>query len=192
LQVNGGASIGGMAIGSGVLLGTSVQVNNFISNGSNIAIRTTGVNTAMTIFQATANVLIQNGGTHTDAGFRLDVNGTARVRGNFQVGVGSEILQLYTGNYRSFIDGSGTGIMNIRVLTTNVMTLTTNGVAMNLAGESFVNASSIFELISTTKGFLPPRMTTTQRNAIASPAAGLMVYDTTLNAMFYYNGTIWI
>jgi hypothetical protein len=45
---------------------------------------------------------------------------------------------------------------------------------------------------STTKGFLPPRMTTTQKNAIASPAAGLQVYDTTLNQMSYYNGSSWI
>jgi hypothetical protein len=35
-------------------------------------------------------------------------------------------------------------------------------------------------------------MTTTQKNAIASPAAGLMVYDTTLNVISYYNGTSWI
>ena len=137
----------------------------------------------------TGNVLIN---TTTDAGFKLDVNGTARVRGNFQVGVGSEILQLYTGNYRSFIDGSGTGIMNIRVLTTNVMTITPSGVVMNLAGETFVNASSIFELVSTTKGFLKPRLTTTQKNAISSPAAGLEVYDTTLNRPCFYDGTTWI
>ncbi len=44
---------------------------------------------------------------------------------------------------------------------------------------------------STTKGFLPPRMTTTQRNAISSPATGLMVYDTNLNQPFFYNGTAW-
>ena len=37
------------------------------------------------------------------------------------------------------------------------------------------------EINSTTQGFLPPRMTTTQRNAIATPAAGLIVYDTTEN-----------
>jgi hypothetical protein len=41
-------------------------------------------------------------------------------------------------------------------------------------------------------GFLPPRMTTAQRLTIAAPAAGLMVYDTTLNQMAYYNGTAWV
>jgi hypothetical protein len=44
---------------------------------------------------------------------------------------------------------------------------------------------------STTRGFLPPRMTTTQRNAIASPATGLQVFDSTMNATCEYNGTGW-
>jgi hypothetical protein len=52
-------------------------------------------------------------------------------------------------------------------------------------------ASAIVEMRSTTKGLLPPRMTTTQKNAISSPASGLQVYDTDLNQMSYYNGTTW-
>ena len=54
-----------------------------------------------------------------------------------------------------------------------------------------VQASAILQADSTTKGFLPPRMTTTQKNAIASPAAGLVVYDTTNNGVAYYDGTTW-
>jgi hypothetical protein len=53
-------------------------------------------------------------------------------------------------------------------------------------------ASAQLEVRSTTKGFLPPRMTTTQKNAISSPASGLQVYDTDLNQMSYYNGTTWV
>jgi len=60
-----------------------------------------------------------------------------------------------------------------------------------LLGTTTNAASSILTMESTTQGFLPPRMTTTQRNAIASPATGLVVYDTTLNDPFYYNGTAW-
>jgi hypothetical protein len=51
-------------------------------------------------------------------------------------------------------------------------------------------ASAQFHITSTTKGFLPPRMTTTQKNAISSPAAGLVVYDTTLNKLCVYT-TAW-
>ena len=50
------------------------------------------------------------------------------------------------------------------------------------------HASSILELASTTKGFLAPRMTTAQKNAIATPAAGLLVYDTDLDGYYYYEG----
>jgi len=46
-------------------------------------------------------------------------------------------------------------------------------------------------MVSTTQGFLPPRMTTTQKNAIATPAAGLMVFDTTLVKLCVYSGTAW-
>lgn len=53
------------------------------------------------------------------------------------------------------------------------------------------NASAILDVVSTTKGFLPPRMTTTQKNAIATPAAGLVVYDTDTNKLCCYNGTTW-
>ena len=51
-------------------------------------------------------------------------------------------------------------------------------------------ASSILTVESGNKGFLPPRMTTTQKNAIASPAAGLIVYDTTLAKLCVYT-TAW-
>ena len=53
------------------------------------------------------------------------------------------------------------------------------------------NASAQLDVSSTTKGFLPPRMTTTQRTAIVSPAAGLIVYDTTTNKSYTYDGTAW-
>jgi len=54
-----------------------------------------------------------------------------------------------------------------------------------------VQASAILQADSTTKGFLPPRMTTTQKNAIASPATGLVLYDSTTNKLQCYNGSTW-
>jgi hypothetical protein len=66
-----------------------------------------------------------------------------------------------------------------------------NGVQFgdNLTG--LTNTSAQLSADSTTKGFLPPRMTTTQKNAISSPASGLMVYDTDTNKLCCYNGTSW-
>ena len=53
------------------------------------------------------------------------------------------------------------------------------------------SASAVVDLNSTTKGFLPPRMTTTEKNAITTPATGLVVYDSTLNKLAVYTGAAW-
>jgi hypothetical protein len=53
------------------------------------------------------------------------------------------------------------------------------------------NASAILDAQSTTKGVRMPNMTSTQKNAIASPAAGLMVFDTTLAKLCVYSGAAW-
>lgn len=52
--------------------------------------------------------------------------------------------------------------------------------------------SAMLDVSSTSKGFLPPRMTTTQRTAITSPAEGLLVFDTNTKSNWYFNGSIWI
>jgi hypothetical protein len=63
--------------------------------------------------------------------------------------------------------------------------------SVSMGSGSNANASAQLDVSSTTKGFLPPRMTTTQKNAIASPAAGLVVYDSTTNKLQCYNGSTW-
>jgi hypothetical protein len=188
----------------------------------------------------------------TDAGFRLDVNGTARVQGNLTLTAGasssfrfnssvfigriglqnlinqdtffdlftnlgdgtksagfaiwakgtpssvtnSELLEFrYDGvnsRYSLNIIQSGTGTLRPFHLyigtNTNQLKLQTNGnVSINSASD---NASAQLQVDSTTRGFLPPRMTTIQKNAIATPTAGLVVYDTTLNKLCVYT-TVW-
>lgn len=54
-----------------------------------------------------------------------------------------------------------------------------------------LDASAVFQINSTTQGFLPPRMTETERDAIASPAEGLIVHNLTTNAPNYYDGSAW-
>lgn len=56
-------------------------------------------------------------------------------------------------------------------------------------GTATPDASSMLDVSSTTTGFLTPRMTTTERNAIVSPADGLIVYDVTLKSFYHYNTT---
>jgi hypothetical protein len=67
-----------------------------------------------------------------------------------------------------------------------------NGNIIIQNGGTFTDvASAILNVSSTTRGFLPPRLTTTQKNAIATPATGLVIYDTTLNKLALYTGAAW-
>jgi len=61
----------------------------------------------------------------------------------------------------------------------------------NVGVGATANASAILDVQSTTKGFRLPNMTTVQKNAISSPAAGLMVFDTTLAKACVYSGAAW-
>jgi hypothetical protein len=58
-------------------------------------------------------------------------------------------------------------------------------------GGTTINASAKVQFDSTTQGFLPPRMTDTQRAAIASPAEGLMLFNTDNKGVAYRDGTNW-
>lgn len=63
-------------------------------------------------------------------------------------------------------------------------------VAVNADGSAPDN-SSMLDVKSTTKGLLPPRMTTAQRNAIVAPVEGLVIYNTNDKALNVYTGTSW-
>jgi hypothetical protein len=51
--------------------------------------------------------------------------------------------------------------------------------------------SAILDLSSSTKGFLPPRMNDAARDALASPAAGLVIFNTDTECLNIFDGTIW-
>jgi uncharacterized protein (TIGR02145 family) len=63
-------------------------------------------------------------------------------------------------------------------------------VAVNTDGSS-PDGSAMLEIKSTDKGFLPPRMTTDQRDAIPGPAEGLWIYNTDEQCIEFWNGTWW-
>jgi hypothetical protein len=89
------------------------------------------------------------------------------------------------------IEGATSGRMNIISQYDLAIRPNTGGVGFAEGFGFSVNGSALIEMQSTTKGFLPPRMTTTQKNAISSPAAGLVVYDNTTNKLCCYNGSTW-
>lgn len=163
-------------------------------------------------------------GTTTDAGFKLDVNGTARFLGsstfgtlgsgtgmfwdntNNRLGIRTATPQVpldVTGDIRSTtgIRGGNVAIGNYQAWSSLSNELTTNGGTLSLqytglgsiivGSNATAAASAVLEVVSTTKGFLPPRMTLAQRDTIASPATGLQIYNTTTNTNDFYNGTAW-
>lgn len=68
----------------------------------------------------------------------------------------------------------------------------TNAMSQSVGiGTTSPNVSAVLDINSSNKGMLVPRMTTTQRNAIASPAKGLLVFDSTRNSYWHYTGTAW-
>lgn len=58
-------------------------------------------------------------------------------------------------------------------------------------GTTNPHASAKLDVSSTNSGFLPPRMTTAERNLISTPAEGLIIYNTTSGCINVYNGTQW-
>jgi hypothetical protein len=79
------------------------------------------------------------------------------------------------------------------VLLFSYCTTQAQGMAVNNDG-STADASALVDIKSTTKGMLIPRMTKTEKNGIASPAAGLMIFQTGPDStgFHYYSGSQWI
>jgi len=138
-------------------------------------------NTERMRIPATGNLLIN---TTTDAGYKVDVNGTMRVTGKVTLNGQLDTNQTGAGHVFSRINDNGT---LIRIFNWNYG---------NSSGNTWVGgsevASALFALNSTTTGFLPPRMTNAQRTAIVSPAVGLIVYCTdATEGLWVYKSTGW-
>ena len=132
---------------------------------------TTGINAYLSIFKTTASSI-------TDY---INLGGDSRL--GFNIGGSSTAVNFSAIGSSGIINFGNTGI-----LTTQLSLDTATG---NVGVNTTPNASAILDVQSTTKGVRMPNMTTTQKNAIASPAAGLMVFDTTLAKLAVYSGTAW-
>jgi hypothetical protein len=104
-------------------------------------------------------------------------------------GFATRYVQTYfTGEHQWFNAPSGTA-GDVATLTERMRIDSIGRVGIGTAAP---NASALLDVTSTTSGFLPPRMTTTQRNAIATPADGLVVYNTTIGALEVRQAGQWV
>ena len=81
-----------------------------------------------------------------------------------------------------------TKIYSLLAILTLSITAWSQGVGINETGAN-PDPSAMLDVESTDKGFLPPRMTSAQRNAISNPAKGLMVYNADLSCLQVNDGT---
>ena len=150
-------------------------------------------------------VLAATGGSvgvgNTDPKVRLDVNGTTRVTSATSVISSGEGLEMgYASGQAEVLvyDRTGFSYKDYRLRASNIKIyggggaggIDVNSSAQVGINQSSPNASAQLDVTSTTRGFLPPRMTTTQRDAISSPAAGLVIYNTTTSKLQVYT-TAW-
>jgi hypothetical protein len=125
------------------------------------------------------------------------VNGSTRVKGaGTTTGTAFNVQNSSSTNLLTLTDAGSfaTTTSNFSSVVTNDANSfqVTGGIAAIRVGSSVsIATSAILQADSTTRGFLPPRMTTTQKNAIATPAAGLVVYDTTLGKLCVRTASSW-
>jgi hypothetical protein len=115
------------------------------------------------------------------------------------IGAGSTV----TNQFGVLVDSSLTGATNNFGVYSDIASgsgrwnFYANGTANNYfagtvaVGTTSPNSAALLDVASTTRGFLPPRMTTAQRDAISAPPAGLMVYNTTTNKLNVRTASSW-
>jgi hypothetical protein len=156
--------------GNLTLAGTiSALSANFLYNGSGQLILTDA---------GDGNVLILNNTNSSAVGHQMSFQlfGT----NTFSIGHNNLINQSYLFSASTVLK-FGTG---------NAEVARFSGASLGI-GTSSPNAAVILQVESTTQAFAPPRMTTTQKNAISSPLEGSIVYDTTLHKLCVRTASVW-
>ena len=163
--------------------------STIISGGGSERLRTSPTGTTIKgsgATSATTALLVENS-AGTDL-FKVQDNGNATFSGN------TSSQRFYT-NLGFYHSGATNNVLLPNITTGWVLqtaNATGNVQVKNINVTASKETSASLQVDSTTQGFLPPRMTDAERDAITNPAAGLMIYDTSNNQMNYWNGSTWI
>ena len=195
--------------GLGGYVSKSVTGAQLASPDTNIY-NTNGTLTGARTVNMGANILqIDNGqfviGNTMGSPYLMEVNGTGESKRGLTVESSGLVAILGTDASNVAVWGNSSGSIGLYGTTATGFGLnvsaSSTGWAARMDGKTLVQefggggvqaASSLMEVQSTTRGFLVPRMTTVQRDAIAAPATGLEIYNTTTNRKEWYNGTYWM
>ena len=117
------------------------------------------------------------------------INGALQINGN---GLSARVLNFPNNHFIGWNNVPGRLLINssssLSLASSDLVRLQIQATSGNILIGTITDVpSSIVTIESTTKGFLPPRMTNAQRLAIASPAVGLMVYCTDATEGLYIN-----
>ncbi|MGB0430510.1 MAG: phage tail protein [Bacteroidia bacterium] len=82
------------------------------------------------------------------------------------------------------------GLAALNLIVVAILLMGATGVLISNNAGSAHNSAAL-EVRSTSQGFLPPVLTSTQRDNISSPATGLTIYNSTTSAIETYNGSAW-
>jgi hypothetical protein len=181
-RVSGNATLGGISL-TGEFFGPSITYFNgpIINTGTfNLRYATVNLPTTNASF-INAEGLTINGGFNTVS----TISGSGVL--SFRLANTANLKTWYIENSRHGATGSLELSTDIGTTKALIIHPTTYAVGINTNTDA--NSSAQLEIASTNKGFLPPRMATT--NSISTPATGLQIYNTTTNANQYYDGTNW-
>jgi hypothetical protein len=177
-------------------IGTNVPTARFQIEGIN------SLNTIFTKNHSGFQAFVVNNQGNTSIGLNavstamLNVKGVGNTSTSFALGVvnasSTDIFNVRNDGNIGISTTSPSARLDVRAqgaLSTDIAFRVRN--SANTANLIQVNGLGGVEINSTTQGFLPPRMTTTQKNAIVSPASGLVIYDTTLNKLCVRGASAW-
>jgi hypothetical protein len=198
--VIGTANVTTANITSGVIATANITTGNVGTLTLTNALGTASGGTGLSSFTS-GGVVYASSGSALTTGSALTWDGSTfyvkPTGAQFVTGATFAKIENLSGASASFIMADTTDSATIKNIASSLafinsgtegMRLTSTGLGI---GTSSPSASAILDAQSTTKGVRMPNMTTTQKNAISSPAAGLMVFDTTLSKLCVYTGAAW-